>query len=105
MDLYNKASMVVKNSEGTSNAGQITLGVLQRETLRPLLFSLFIADIQEFLIKKHALPKVSLNHLVEVIMLAFADYMVFFADTPVLFNKVILGLKDYFYCNKLTINI
>ena len=38
-------------------------------------------------------------------MLAFADDMVFFADTSAIFNKVILGLKDYFSLNKLTINI
>lgn len=105
IDMYNNATMAIRNSEGISEKCQITLGVLQGETLSPLLFSLFLSDIEEFLLKKEGVRGVSINHMLEIIMLAFADDMVFMADSYINFKKIIRVLEEYFDLNKLTVNI
>ena len=44
-DLYTKANMAVKNKEGLSEKHNINKGVLQGETMSPMLYSLYIADL------------------------------------------------------------
>ena len=39
----------VKTNEGLSKEFHVTEGILQGETLNPLLFSLFISDLEIFL--------------------------------------------------------
>lgn len=75
-DLYSKANMVVKTSEGFSEKCKITKGVLQGETLSPIFYSLYISDLADFLYKKD-LRGVQLDKVYATIMLAFADDMVF----------------------------
>ena len=40
----------VKTNEGLSKEFHVTEGILQGETLNPLLFSLFISDLEIFLV-------------------------------------------------------
>lgn len=105
INLYNNATMAVKNREGISDKCPITLGVLQGETLSPLLFSLFLSDIEDFLLKREGLRGVPINHMMEIIMLAFADDMVFMAESYIMFKRIIKELEEYFALNKLTVNI
>ena len=105
IDLYSKANVVVKSKEGVSDECPMTIGVFQGETLSPLLFSLFLHDIEKFLVNDKGLRGVSINNMVEIIMLAFADDMIFFADTFVLFRRLVKILEDYFDENLLVVNI
>ena len=105
INLYSKAKMVVKSSEGVSKEIEVTIGLLQGETLSPILFSIFISDIVSFLQKKEGLRGVSANHLREILMLAFADDMVFLADNFIILKRIIKGLEEYFLENELEINV
>lgn len=103
-NLYSKANLRVRTSEGLSERCAVLCGVLQGEVMSPLFFALFIADIEKFLISK-GVRGVSLNHHIEIIMLAFADDMVFMADTPVWLRRIIKHLEEYFQLNGLEVNI
>ena len=58
---------------------KINYRVLQGETLSPLLFSLFICDMEEFPITK-GIREVSATHIVEILMLAYAEDIVIIAN-------------------------
>ena len=81
-NLYNKANLKVKAADGLSEPSPVSQRVLQGEVMSQLLFGLFIADIEEFLYSK-GIKEVSLNHYLEIIMMAFADDMVFLAGSTV----------------------
>lgn len=104
IDLYNKANMSVKGTKGTSNPIDVTNGVLQGEVLSPILFSLFIRDIEEFMLEE-GIRGVSINHLIEVLLLAYADDIVVFADSQVQMRKILNCLYRYCELNYLEINI
>ena len=61
----------------------------------PLFFALFLAGMEEFL-KSKGIRGVSLNHMLEIIMLAFADDTVFLAESPVWLKRIIKTLEEYF---------
>lgn len=102
--LYINANMAVKTPEGLSENCKINQGLLQGETLSPILFALFIADIEQFLIGR-GVRGVSLNHLVEAILLAFADDMVFLSDSYIQLKSIVKHLQDYFTLNELDLNV
>ncbi|KAL3283074.1 hypothetical protein HHI36_006231, partial [Cryptolaemus montrouzieri] len=57
-------------------------GVLQGETLSPLLFALFISDIKKFF-RNRAITGVNIDGLHDIIMLLYVDDLVFLADSEV----------------------
>lgn len=93
-NLYSKAKIAVKGSTGISEYTKVTLGVLQGEVLSPLLFSCFIADFEEFL-KAEGIRGVSLSHLIEIILFAYADDIAIPADSKVEMKKILKALKKY----------
>ena len=103
-NLHSKANLRVKTSEGLSGRCVIRDEVLQGEVMFPLCFVLFIVDIEEFL-KTKGIRGVSLNHMLKIILLAFADDMVFIANSPVWLKRIIKALEEYFHINSLEVNI
>ena len=103
-DMYSKANMAVKSSEGSSEECPITIGLLQGEILSPLLFTLFIADLVKILIKK-GIREAALDKITEVLASAFADNKVFLAENIVIKKKKIKALEEYFQLNSLVVNI
>ena len=105
INLYTKANIVIKSKEGISDPVSdgipFTIGVLQGETLSPLLFLLFLNDT----LLNRDLKGVSVNHLVEIVMLAFADDMIFLSKSSRELRKIIKGLEEYFHKNELLLNI
>lgn len=71
-DLYGKANIAVKGREGISVPVRVRGGVLQGEVMSPILFCLFIADFKSFLIQE-GVRGVSVDHLTEILLLAYAD--------------------------------
>ena len=96
--------MLVNSRDGVTDPIVINKGVLQGETLSPLLFAIFIADLEEFLINK-GIRGVSVNHLVEIVLLAYADDIVIFADSYINMKKTIKALAEYCDINKLEVNV
>ncbi|XP_073971981.1 uncharacterized protein [Rhodnius prolixus] len=103
-DLYLKTSCSVLTSIGKSNEVHLTTGVLQGDSLSPILFSLFISDIEVYF-RKRNLIGVSIDSINDVIMLAYADDLVLLADSPIDLQKKINVLQSYCEINGLTVNV
>lgn len=76
IDFYNKAKLSVRTNDGLTEPVEITEGVLQGETLCPILFSLFLSDLEEFFRERGA-RGISINHETGILLLAYADDVVF----------------------------
>lgn len=89
--LYYRASMQIKINGQLSSNISITEGVLQGESLSPLLFALFLSDIEEFFRSK-GLSGLRLNSQCDVLCLAYADDLAYLADCPLDVNKKLCAL-------------
>ena len=67
---------------------RVSKGVLRGETLSSLLFALFIHDLEDFL-KDKGIRGVSASHLTEILLLAYADDLVFLSDSKIGMNKLL----------------
>lgn len=101
--IYEHANGSVKQGSRTSEAFEITEGVLQGEVLSPILFSLFISDIEEFF-RSRGITGISVDHLTEIILLAYADDIVFLAKSKVQLRKILKVLSEYCQLNQLMVN-
>ena len=102
--LYSKANMIIKNKEGRSNLIEVSEGALQGEILSPLLFALFISDLEKFLQSK-GIRGISISSTVEILTLAYADDIVILADSPALLKRIFKELNTFRTENQLTVNI
>ena len=69
-----------------SNNYPISEGLLQAEVISPLMLAQYISDIESFL-GAEGIKGVSLNHWMDIIMLAFSDDMVFLLESQIYINK------------------
>lgn len=101
--LYSKAMMFVKIAGSVSEGIDITEGVLQGDILSPLLFAIFLADLEAYL-KAKGISGVLLARLIRIILLAYADDIALFALNWKDMELVISALRDYCEENSLTLN-
>ncbi|XP_043478069.1 uncharacterized protein LOC122508659 [Leptopilina heterotoma] len=94
IDFYSKATVAVQNDGETSTPVKVTRGLLQGEKSSPILFSLFMADLEDFL-RAEGIRGVSMGHKNEIILLAYADDIALFADSPAALNKLLRALLKY----------
>ena len=102
--LYSKAKIKISDFNELSESIKVSIGVLQGEILSPLLFALFLYDLEDFLLKK-GVRGVSVSHLIEVLLMAYADDIVIIADTYIYMKKVLKYFYEYCKINKLTVNL
>ncbi|XP_050516124.1 uncharacterized protein LOC126890986 [Diabrotica virgifera virgifera] len=102
-NLYQTAYFKVNASNGLSRSFDVTAGVLQGETLSPLLFSLFIADIETFFYGNGA-RGVSIDSKNEILLLLYADDLVILADSEADVGRKLKLLESYTKSNDLTVN-
>lgn len=96
--LYDQASIHVKVDSKLSELIFMTNDLLQREVLSPLLFSLFITDIYEFIIVR-GITWSSINKLIRILILVMK------ADNQVDIEKILLTLKEYCDLNLLNVDL
>lgn len=94
---YENAFACVRTDQGNTDFVRVTQGLLQVEVLSPNLFSLYLSDMEKFLLDKGC-RGLAINSLLEVLLLAYADDLVLLSDSPVKLNKKLLALD--LYCNK-----
>lgn len=103
-NLYSKASVRIKIRGEYSESISLGDGVLQGETLSPVIFKLFISDIEKFF-KSRGVGGICMNANCEILSLQFADDFAIIADSyQDLIHKINI-LEDYCSENKLTVNI
>jgi len=94
--LYENAKIRIKLSEKDyTDEIPITLGLMQGDSLSPLLFSLYIYDIEEEL-RKLGIGGIQISDKVNLEILLYADDTVILALTPGELQKKIRHLEKYF---------
>jgi len=105
--IYDGATMSVRTVTGHTKKYEVAEGVLQGELTSPLLFSLYISDIEDIykLAEVENLRGINLNHKHSFHVLAYADDMVILADCPTQLQRKLDLLKEY--CDEwgLTVNV
>lgn len=69
--------------------------------MNPLLFAVFIADLEQFL-KQEGVRGVSINHFVEILLLTYTGDIAILADSSVNMKKILKAIKK---CDKNDIEI
>jgi len=99
--------MNVRASDGHTKKYEVAEGVLQGELTSPLLFSLYISDIEDTykLAEVSGIRGINLNHRFSFHALAYADDMIILADSPTQLQRKLEVLHTY--CEKLglTVNV
>uniref|UniRef100_A0A6P7GKA0 Uncharacterized protein LOC114339220 n=1 Tax=Diabrotica virgifera virgifera TaxID=50390 RepID=A0A6P7GKA0_DIAVI len=96
--------MYIKTTNSYTRPFDISTGVLQGEPLRALLFSLLIADIEQFFISQGS-QGISIDSQNQIIMLLYADDLVILCDSEVELGKNLSYLEKYSDKNQLTVNV
>lgn len=102
-NLYKIANIVVDLEGQLSKPVKINKGVLQGDPLSALAFILFIADIETQL-RKHV-NGIKITPLADILMLAYADDLVIFADSPGDAQRKLNLLREYCLENDLIVNV
>jgi hypothetical protein len=102
--LYSAASVIVDKGNETSDPIRISKGVLQGDSISPLLFSLYIRNIEHHFRSKglHGIP---IDNYSDIMILLFADDIVLMADSESDLKNKLNCLSEYCTKLKLTVNI
>jgi len=105
--IYGGATMSVRASNGCTKKYEVAEGVLQGELTSPLLFSLYISDIEDVfkIAEATGIRGINLNHKFSFHVLAYADDMIILTDSPGQLQQKLEILHNY--CEKLglTVNV
>ena len=101
--LYDEVKLCVKHMNSVSDLYNCKVGLLQGETISPILFSLFVNDIELFLQlnTSHAFTFDQLT----IFLLLFADDSVLISDSAEGLESLIIAFEKYCIKWKLTVNV
>lgn len=102
--LYEQASLQVRSGGVLSDTFHITEGVLQGEMLSPLLFILFLHDVETYF-RERNLYGPSINGFTDLLMMLYADDVILLASTPKMMRKMVSCLEQYCKENNLCVNL
>lgn len=100
---YDSASLQIKLDGQLSKEFEIAHGVLQGEILSPLLFVLFIADLDYFF-RQQGCEGMFIDGRTDILSLSYADDLAIFAASPADMKRKLKVLESYCDLNKLTVN-
>ena len=83
-EMYKKATMKVRTRSGSTKQFDVSEGVLQGELTSPLLFALYISDIDDVFqeLELFGIRGINIDHNTSIHVLAYADDLVILADCP-----------------------
>lgn len=100
--IYDNAEMRIQINNTHSANIKITKGVLQGDSLSPLLFILFISDLPDFLSENGA--GVNIDENINISALLYADDLTLLSETPIKLQKLLNSLHKYSDNNHLEVN-
>ena len=103
-NLYELAHFSVRTSAGHSQKAAVSEGVLQGEILSPLLFTLFVSDMETFF-RSQGAHGLSITEKEDVILLMYADDAAILSYSEGETKKQLNILKRYCDDNRLTVNV
>ena len=116
-NVYENAKSCVRTSSGTSEFFPCQIGIRQGDNLSPLLFALFLNDLEDFISKKcNGLPTISeLIHdmldtdeirvfFVKLYLLLYADDTIIIAESSTDLQNALDGRYDYCKLWHLSVN-
>ncbi|KAK9753304.1 Reverse transcriptase (RNA-dependent DNA polymerase) [Popillia japonica] len=103
-NLYNGANISIKVGKDVSGSVTLREGFLQGEILSPLLFAIYINDLEDYL-RKSKLSGINVDGETDIILLAYADDLALVSDSPISLQRKLNILERYCDANLLTINV
>ncbi|XP_039278830.1 uncharacterized protein LOC120350282 [Nilaparvata lugens] len=103
-DFYRKATVRMSAASGYTEEVPIAQGVMQGDTISPILFAIFINDMEDYFVKKEC-NYVSINERAGLNLLSYADDSVLLSNTRVDAQKKLNVLQEYCHLNKLVVNV
>ncbi|KAI5714528.1 hypothetical protein M8J77_001206 [Diaphorina citri] len=101
---YDTAESQIRVGNKLSAARKITKGCLQGDSASPLLFLIFLNDLEEY-IRNKGLHGISVNESKEILLLLYADDLILFATDKVDLQKKLNALNSYCQENKMMVNV
>lgn len=107
-NMYGNIKSCITSNGRLSEFFECNVGVRQGENLSPLLFALYVNDLESYLLERNCEPVVISGQqttvMLKLLLLLYADDTVILADTPEALQKALNSLSEY--CNdwKLQIN-
>lgn len=101
--MYSFATFKVQSNGITSKEFEVGEGVLQGEILSPLLFILFISDLEEFF-RNNGCLGINIDGRNDILSLLYADDLALLAYSKADLQKILNLLMQYCQANKLTVN-
>lgn len=102
-ELYDHATVQVKQNGEYSNCFKVIERALQGECLSPLLFVLFLADIENFF-RRRKHTGLIINNVVDLLMLLYADNIVLLSKNIKDMIALTKSREKYCEINKLKVN-
>ena len=101
--MYNEVKLCVKHLNSVSDVFNSNIGLLQGEITSPILFSLFLNDIEMHL-QQNINVDISIEQL-SIFLLLFADDAVIMSETKEGHQESLNNLHSYCKKWKLTVNV
>lgn len=102
-NIYDSASFCVKSNNKLTRDFSSAEGVLQGEILSPLLFVLYITDL-ETIYREHSCEGININGTSDILVLLYADDLVILGNSENDLRRKLDLLHNYCQTNKLTVN-
>ena len=103
LSMYSNVKACVQSNNGLTPTFRCSKGVKQGCNLSPLLFSLFINDIEAYL-NNSTYSGIRISGI-NISCLIYADDLVVLSTNPICLQKLLNALNDYCNENDLTINM
>ena len=114
-NLYKNAKSCVSSNGQLSDYFTCNIGVRQGENLSPLLFSIFLNDLESFMASKYDGLIMANNTItdcfedelivyIKLFLLLYADDTVILSESPKELQKALNGMYEYCKCYKLEVN-
>ena len=99
--------MKIRTVEGDTKSFPVSEGVLQGELISPLLFALYISDIDDIFktLESQGIRGISVNHQTSIHILAYADDLVILAESARHLQEKLKVLHEYCKGYDLTVNV